>query len=270
MTSSCTLSTGSPEQKNWSTSPSTPRLFVGAKGLALRASQYGDFTAPIVLLLHGGGQTRHAWADTARTIAGAGYCAITLDARGHGESDWCAQGDYSTESLVADLNAVIHSLPTAPIIVGASMGGLTSMLALGENASLPCSALVLVDVAPRLEQQGVRRIIEFMRRHQDGFDSLEQVRDAIAAYNPHLPHRAIDVDRGTLRRHCGKRHDEAAAGDVERRQPGNQRLEGEGTHVPERCMLAQESEEFFAGFGSHGVSLISNVHVESGFQPLLQ
>ena len=54
MTSSCTLSTGSPEQKNWSTSPSTPRLFVGAKGLALRASQYGDFTAPIVLLLHGG------------------------------------------------------------------------------------------------------------------------------------------------------------------------------------------------------------------------
>jgi hypothetical protein len=128
---------------------------------------------------------------------------------------------------------------------------------------------------------------------------------------PDLPHRAIDVDRGTLRRHCGKRkalsrlevvqrlvgqihvscqarlhlprlddeqvgrhlgrrHDEAAAGDVERRQPGNQRLEGEGTHVPERCMLAQESEEFFAGFGSHGVSLISNVHVESGFQPLLQ
>jgi pimeloyl-ACP methyl ester carboxylesterase len=204
MTSSCTLSTGSPEQKNWSTSPSTPRLFVGAKGLALRASQYGDFTAPIVLLLHGGGQTRHAWADTARTIAGAGYCAITLDARGHGESDWCAQGDYSTESLVADLNAVIHSLPTAPIIVGASMGGLTSMLALGENASLPCSALVLVDVAPRLEQQGVRRIIEFMRRHQDGFDSLEQVRDAIAAYNPHRPPPS---DLSGLRKNLRQRDD---------------------------------------------------------------
>lgn len=187
MTSSYTPSTGSPEQKDRSASSAVPTLFVGTNGLVLRASRYGELTAPIVLLLHGGGQTRHAWADTARTLAGAGYCAITLDARGHGESDWCAQGDYSTESLVADLNAVIHSLPTAPIIVGASMGGLTAMLALGEDASLPCSALVLVDVAPRLEQQGVRRIIEFMGRHQDGFDSLEQVRDAIAGYNPHRP-----------------------------------------------------------------------------------
>lgn len=174
-------------QQEGLTISSVPTLFVGANGLALRASRFGDLAAPIVLLLHGGGQTRYAWADTARTLANAGYCAITLDARGHGESDWCAQGDYSTQGLVADLSAVIRTLTTAPIIVGASMGGLTAMLALGEDASLPCSALVLVDVAPRLEQQGVRRIIEFMRRHQDGFDSLEQVRDAIAAYNPHRP-----------------------------------------------------------------------------------
>src|SRR6218665_1777306 len=116
MTSSYTLYTGSSGQKDWSTSSAVPTLFVGANDLMLQASQYGEITAPIVLLLHGGGQTRHAWADTARTLAGAGYCAITLDARGHGESDWCAHGDYSTESLVADLNAVIHSLPTAPII----------------------------------------------------------------------------------------------------------------------------------------------------------
>lgn len=178
---------GSSGQKDWPTSSAVPTQFAGANGLALRASRFGELTAPVVLLLHGGGQTRHAWADTARTLAGAGYCAITLDARGHGESDWCAQGDYSTESLVADLSAVIRSLPAAPIIVGASMGGLTAMLALGEDASLSCSALVLVDVAPRLEQQGVRRIIEFMGRHRDGFDSLEQVRDAIAGYNPHRP-----------------------------------------------------------------------------------
>ena len=187
MTPSHTRPTDQSEQKDRPNSSAVPALFIGANGLVLRASRFGELTAPIVLLLHGGGQTRHAWSDTAQTLAGAGYCAITLDARGHGESDWCAHGDYSTASLVADLDAVIRTLPTAPIIVGASMGGLTAMLALGEDASLPCSALVLVDVAPRLEQQGVRRIIEFMRRHQDGFDSLEQVRDAIAAYNPHRP-----------------------------------------------------------------------------------
>lgn len=187
MTSSQALPTSSPGQKDSRDSSAIPAVFVGADDLMLRASRYGELTSPIVLLLHGGGQTRHAWADTATRLAGAGYCAITLDARGHGDSDWCAEGDYSARSLVADLSTVIRSLPSEPVIVGASMGGLTAMLALGEDASQHCSALVLVDVAPRLESQGVRRIIEFMRRHQDGFDSLEQVRDAIAAYNPHRP-----------------------------------------------------------------------------------
>ncbi|AUM11059.1 MULTISPECIES: alpha/beta fold hydrolase [Ketobacter] len=184
------------------TSSVTPTEYVGAGGLILRASRFGELTAPIVLLLHGGGQTRYAWNHTAQALSEMGYCAITLDARGHGESDWCAQGDYSTESLVADLGAVICALPTAPVIVGASMGGLTAMLALGEDDSLPCSALVLVDVAPRLEQQGVRRIIEFMCRHHDGFDDIQQVRDAVAAYNPHRAH-ANDLSglHKNLRRH---------------------------------------------------------------------
>lgn len=181
-----------------------PVLFFGARGLKLRASRYGEETAPPVLLLHGGGQTRHAWSDTATALAGSGYCAITLDARGHGDSDWCSEGDYRAQTLAADLNAVIRSLPARPIIVGASMGGLTAMLTLGEDAALDCAALVLVDVAPRLERQGVRRIIEFMRRHQDGFETLEQVRDAIAAYNPH---RSPPEDLSGLRKNLRQRDD---------------------------------------------------------------
>ncbi|AJD48672.1 alpha/beta hydrolase [Isoalcanivorax pacificus W11-5] len=162
----------------------TSTLFVGDNNLVLRATRFGDQDAPVVLLLHGGGQTRHAWADTGRALAAAGYCAIALDARGHGNSDWCPQGDYSARALISDLRAILESLPCTPYIVGASMGGLTAMLTLGEHPELACRGLVLVDVAPRLERDGVRRIIEFMRRHRDGFDSLEQVRDAVAAYNP--------------------------------------------------------------------------------------
>ncbi|MES3040690.1 MAG: alpha/beta hydrolase [Pseudomonadota bacterium] len=201
MTASHSMLTDSPKQQYSSVAPI---LFVGADDLKLRASRYGQLTAPIVLLLHGGGQTRHAWADTAARLASAGYCAITLDARGHGDSDWCSKGDYSAQRLVADLSAVIRLLPSEPIIVGASMGGLTAMLALGENVSLCCSALVLVDVAPRLEQQGVRRIIEFMRRHQDGFDNLEQARDSVAAYNPHRP---APSDLSGLRKNLRQRND---------------------------------------------------------------
>ena len=158
--------------------------FHGKGGLVLSATRFGDPKSPQVLLLHGGGQTRHAWVHTANVMARAGYCATTIDARGHGESQWCPKGDYSATALISDLRSIIQSLPSSPYIVGASMGGLTAMLALGEEPSLTCQGLVLVDVAPRLERNGVRRVIEFMRRHHDGFDSLEQVQDAVAAYNP--------------------------------------------------------------------------------------
>jgi pimeloyl-ACP methyl ester carboxylesterase len=186
MTDSQTRTSGPYGEHGKGPSP-RPALFAGAGGVKLRASRYGEDTAPPVLLLHGGGQTRHAWSDTAATLADAGYCALTLDARGHGDSDWCSEGDYSARALAADLKAVTRSLPAKPIIVGASMGGLTALLALGEDSLLDYAALVLVDVAPRLEHQGVRRVIEFMRRHQNGFETLEQVRDAIATYNPHRP-----------------------------------------------------------------------------------
>ena len=158
--------------------------FPGNGGLVLSATQFGDPKSPQVLLLHGGGQTRHAWAHTATALARSGYCASCIDARGHGQSQWCPEGDYSGTALVSDLRAIIQSLPTSPYIVGASMGGLTAMLTLGEEPPLPYRGLVLVDVAPRLETKGVRRVIEFMRRHPDGFDSLDQVQDAVAAYNP--------------------------------------------------------------------------------------
>lgn len=161
-----------------------PVQFVGGNKLMLRATCFGDSNAPVVLLLHGGGQTRHAWSDTGQALAAAGYYAIAVDARGHGESDWCAQGDYSAGALVSDLRSILESLPSVPYIVGASMGGLTAMLTLGENPQLACCGLILVDVAPRLEHDGVRRIVEFMRRHSEGFDSIEQVLDAVSAYSP--------------------------------------------------------------------------------------
>ncbi|MEL6985974.1 MAG: alpha/beta hydrolase, partial [Actinomycetota bacterium] len=68
--------------------------------------------------------------------------------------------------------------------VGASMGGNTSLAALGEGA-IDGRALVLVDIAPRIRSSGTRKIGEFMNQRPDGFDSLEQVAEAIANYQPH-------------------------------------------------------------------------------------
>ncbi len=72
------------------------------------------------------------------------------------------------------------------------MGGGTSLLAVGEGR-LDAAALVLVDVAPRIEPEGSRKIQEFMNQKPDGFDTLEEVAEAIANYQPHPPRpRTLD------------------------------------------------------------------------------
>ena len=137
-----------------------------------------------VLLLHGGGQTRHSWARSGPRFADAGWTTISLDARGHGDSDWAPDGDYSMDGLVRDLTAVVAQIGESPVLIGASMGGITSLVAEGDRPGL-ARALVLVDVAPRVEPAGTQRILDFMAAAPDGFASLEEVAAAIAAYNPH-------------------------------------------------------------------------------------
>jgi pimeloyl-ACP methyl ester carboxylesterase len=138
----------------------------------------------VVLLLHGGGQTRHSWFQTGRRLGAAGWTALAYDARGHGDSTWAPDGDYTMDALVGDLRKVIADLDVHPVLVGASMGGGTSLVAQGEHPEL-AAALVLVDIVPRIERDGVKRITDFMTSRPDGFDNLEQVAEAVAAYNPH-------------------------------------------------------------------------------------
>lgn len=154
-------------------------------GVRIRGEAWGPEAAPAVLLLHGGGQTRHAWSGTGRRLGDAGWSAISLDARGHGESDWAPDADYSPDRLAADLLAIARSFARPPAVVGASLGGMTALLAAGEIDPTLASALVLVDITPRLEPGGVTRIVDFMSARPDGFASLEEAADAIAAYREH-------------------------------------------------------------------------------------
>lgn len=157
------------------------------KGVTLTADLFGDEADPSVVLLHGGGQTRHAWGNAAAQLAASGRFALSLDLRGHGESDWAADGDYDIGAFAADVLAVMATLPTKPVLVGASLGGLTSLVAIGESPEPVASALVLVDVAPRVEVEGADRIRAFMRSGSAGFASIEEAADAIAAYIPNRP-----------------------------------------------------------------------------------
>lgn len=156
----------------------------GADGVKLAADAYGPEGAPVVLLLHGGGQTRHSWGGTAALLAGRGYRALTVDQRGHGESDWDTGRRYKQMDFARDVQALTTRFDAPFAVVGASLGGNSGLLASGAlGATL--SALVLVDIGPKIERTGVERIYEFMRARPDGFASLDEVADMVAAYQPH-------------------------------------------------------------------------------------
>jgi pimeloyl-ACP methyl ester carboxylesterase len=163
-----------------------PFTVIGSGGVRLVGDRWAaPNPAGTVLLLHGGGQTRHSWSHTGQRLAQTGWDAIAMDTRGHGDSDWGAgPDDYEMESLVADLVSVVAAVGEKPVVIGASMGGMTALVGEGESGGL-LRALVLVDVAPSIELAGIEKITAFMRSGMDGFDSLQDVADAIAAYNPH-------------------------------------------------------------------------------------
>lgn len=143
-------------------------------------------------MLHGGGQTRHAWRTSGPSFARAGWSVLAYDSRGHGDSDWSPSGDYSFNAMVNDLKSASELVDGQPVLVGASMGGIAAMLATGEAPAF-ARALVLVDITPRLEVDGTARIRKFMSGAPQGFASLEEVSDAIHNYNPHRP-RSTSLD----------------------------------------------------------------------------
>ena len=160
--------------------------FEGRDGLRLVGDRRGDRRHAPVVFLHGGGQTRHSWGETAEEVARRGWQTLTLDARGHGESAWSDVGDYRLESFAEDVRLVLEQFDAPPILVGASLGGLTSILLTGELAPGVARGVVLVDIVPDMEEAGAVRIGSFMvERAHAGFSSLDEVADAVAAYNPH-------------------------------------------------------------------------------------
>ncbi len=174
----------------------------GVGGVRIVADRVGDPDAPAVVFLHGGGQTRRSWGRAAAAVAARGWQAITIDLRGHGESDWSEDGDYRVTTFANDVLEVLRQLPPHPVLVGASLGGFTSMLLAGELAPDTVRAVVLVDIVPNMDPSGASRIHDFMNdRMNSGFSSLDEVADAIQEYNPHRP-RPTDLDglRVNLRR----------------------------------------------------------------------
>ncbi|MEM1038623.1 MAG: alpha/beta hydrolase [Pseudomonadota bacterium] len=171
--------------------------FVGAEGNRLVGTLYrlgtdDDATREpqaVALFMHGGGQTRHSWQGAAQKLAALGIDAVSLDARGHGDSAWSDTQSYRLDDFAKDLGAVARKMALEygrlPILIGASMGGLATMRAQQIVGTGLFEAIIFVDITPNMQRSGVDRILGFMGdRVAEGFASPQEAADAIAAYLP--------------------------------------------------------------------------------------
>jgi len=202
--------------------------FKGHGDIKIAADVWGSNNQELVILLHGGGQTRHAWGETGKKLAEAGYHSVALDLRGHGDSEWHADGDYSIRAYKDDLVSIINEIGKPARLVGASLGGMASLLLAGDeiNSDL-CTALIMVDIGIYPDPVGSDRIVSFMLSGEGGFNSLEDVAKSISDY---LPHRKKPKDLEGLKKNLRLKDDGRYYWHWDprfiRRRPGSQDREG--------------------------------------------
>jgi pimeloyl-ACP methyl ester carboxylesterase len=161
--------------------------------LTMRYLEWGSQESPTVVLLHGFAQTAHSWDFVALSLADR-YHVVSLDARGHGDSDWAPDAAYSTADHRRDVQAVVDHLGSSPIaVIGLSMGGGTAYSYTAEKPA-DISALVIVDAGPSGNPTGQKRIGDFVEL-PDELDTLDEFIERIHTY---VPHRPIEQLRSTV------------------------------------------------------------------------
>lgn len=161
--------------------------FTGENGLRLAASAHGPEDGVPVLMLGGMGQTQASWRRAAEQVAASGRRAITIDLRGHGESDWAPDGDYTLPRYAADIIRVAEAMASPPVLVGASLGGKIALAAAGQGGSRVARALVMVDTVPRTDAAGVAQVTRVLHPPEDGFASLNEAAAELARLRGQSP-----------------------------------------------------------------------------------
>jgi esterase len=151
------------------------------RGMRFHFTEWGDPNAPPVLMLHGGNQSSHSW-DLVSLHLASRFHVFALDQRGHGDTEWSRELDYSMEAMTADVLAFIADQELIrPIIFGHSMGGRVT-LHVALQAPLVARALVVVDVGPELSARGAKVIGDFVA-HNIEFDDLDVFLDNVSRYD---------------------------------------------------------------------------------------
>lgn len=166
--------------------------------------EWGAPDAPPIVLLHGGHQSAHSW-DLVSLYLAQRYRVLALDQRGHGDSEWPRDVEYSNSAMALDAEAFIGALGLQhPILMGHSMGGRNSLL-LAQRDPSRLRALVVIDVGPEVSDRGRELIAGFVQANQE-FDNLEQFIENVRKYDPYRSREHIErtVKYNMLQRADGK------------------------------------------------------------------
>jgi esterase len=166
--------------------------------------EWGERDAPPIVLLHGGHQSAHSW-DLVSLHLAREYRVLALDQRGHGDSEWARDVEYSNHTMALDALAFLDAMGLEkPILIGHSMGGRNSMI-LTKHHPGRLHALVIVDVGPEVSDRGRAAIAGFVQENQE-FEDLEHFVANVRKYDPYRPREHIErtVKYNMLRRADGK------------------------------------------------------------------
>ena len=137
--------------------------FVNANGIKLHYLEYGTAGKPPMLFVHGGAAHAH-WFDFVVADFVPDYRVLSLDLRGHGDSEWADPPRYTFHEYAADVDAFAKALDLRDfVLIGHSMGGMVSLL---YTATYPgrVSRLVVVDTIMLMPAERVTKMHEFGKR----------------------------------------------------------------------------------------------------------
>lgn len=158
-------------------------------GMRLHYLDWGTAGRRPIVFLHGAALNAHTWDVVCLSLRQQYHCHA-LDQRGHGESAWAEDADYSGDAHRRDIEAFVEHLGLDQfVLVGHSMGGFNAYTYAFQH-SHRLAALVLVDAGPTMLAKGARRIVEFVTETAE-MDSLDHVIQKAIEFNPRRDPRLL-------------------------------------------------------------------------------
>jgi len=170
---------------------------IQVNGMSFHYLEWGDAANSTILMLHGASQQAHSWDFVSLALSDK-FHILALDQRGHGDSDWAPDGDYSIKAQQGDIDGFVRARGLDGfVLIGHSMGGRNSYVWASRHPGT-LKGLVIVDTGPETQRRGMERIREF-RELPDELDSFEEFARRVQEYTGRSREQVLGALRFSIR-----------------------------------------------------------------------